>query len=153
MAFLSDNDWIEYINVINEFASDASQESIIWKRSRGGLDRYQEDNPTERFDTITLKGLVLYNVFRTWPIDRDSETGMLDNQNCMVFLTNKVLNDLGYLNANGYFNFNHAADEFEIAGIKYRPAGDTQAAQAKPMLVQAFPLMTCIILTRHQIER
>lgn len=153
MAFLTDKDWLEYVEVINEFAQDASQESIIWHRSKGGLDRFQEDNKTERYDTIELKGLILYNVFRTWPIDRDSESGMLDNQNCMVFLTNKVLEDLGYLNTAGYFDFKHDTDWFEIAGIRYRPAGDTQAAQAKPLVEQKYPLMTCVILTRHQVDR
>ena len=153
MAHLTEQDWIDYISVINEFAEDAFQEAISWHRSRGGLDRYQEDNPTERFTQITLRGLVLYNVFRTWPIDRDSETGHLDNQNCVLILNNRVLQDLGYLNANGYFNFNSSADKFYISGIEYRAAGDTLAAQAKAIPTQNYPLLTCIILTRHEVAR
>ena len=153
MAFLSEQDWVDYINTINEFAEDAMQEVITWYRSRGGLDRYQEDNSTERFTQITLRGLMLYNVFRTWPIDRDSETGNLDNQNCVLILNNKALETLGYLGPNGYFNFNSSADKFYVAGIEYRAAGDTAAAQAKAIQTQSYPLLTFIILTRHEVSR
>lgn len=153
MAFLTDQDWVDYINAVNEFNEDAGQQPITWLRSKGGLDRFGEDNLSERFDTIELKGLILYNVFRTWPIDRNTESGALDNQNCMLFLNSKYLDSLGFLNSDGYIKLGRATDYFILSGIKYKPAGDTQAAQAKPVIQQKFPLMTCIILTRIGVER
>ena len=46
-------------------------------------------------------------------------------------ISRQYLNKLGYINEDGYFDFNWAEDRFIINGIPYRPSGDTNVSQAK----------------------
>lgn len=46
-------------------------------------------------------------------------------------ISKQYLADRGYLDSNGYFDFNWAEDRFIINGIPYRPTGDTNVSQAK----------------------
>ena len=46
-------------------------------------------------------------------------------------ISRQYLAEKGYLDSNGYFDFNWAEDRFIINGIPYRPTGDTNVSQAK----------------------
>lgn len=143
MAFIDPAVWQKYKDTINEFHEDAFQDSFIWRRSAGGIDRFAEDNLNEIFTDITLTGLAQYNYFRSWPLTKTAETGNLDNENLTMLINNKYLLDLGYMNAEGYFDFTEEADQFIFRGIKYRSFGNTHVSQAGDE-----PLLTMLILKR-----
>lgn len=123
--------WKRYKKVIDWFATQANQVTIIWHRFVPYLDRFGE-NTGARFIDVELPVLVKYNHFRDWPIAKNTETGQVDEESCELYLNKQQLKDLGYLNSNGYFNFNPEMDRFTLNGIKYRAQGDTEAAQGGP---------------------
>lgn len=139
MDEVGDTIWEEYKELIQVDAADTFfKDSIIWKRVDLFLDENGEDEIGKTFTDVSLECLIDYNDFRTWPLTRNTETGELDKQTAVVILSLKVLEDLGYLNGNGNFDFNSDEDRFEIDGVLYKPFGDTNTAQAKdkPLLFQ-----------------
>lgn len=123
--------WQKYKDVINDGHDTFNGATIVWHKSRGGLDRWGEDNETERFEQIMLKGLFVFNYFRTWPVTYTTETGELDRQSKVLMLNKKYLQDNGWLNAQGRLNYNAAADRFEYKGEFYKDAGYTELSQAQ----------------------
>lgn len=147
MSFLiPDSVWANYEDIINGIHEDFNQDDVIWERSRGGIDRDGEDNKTERFTNITLKALFQYNQTRVWPLTRFQEAGLLDKESEVIILNIKYLRDLGYINANGNFDYNQDSDRFVHKGIRYKSTGDTPLSQAKDK-----PLLVMIILTRESL--
>jgi hypothetical protein len=143
--FISDQEWEEYENTVNEFHQDAFQQSIIWKSSITVFNKDGEE--VNRYKDNNLKGLIHYNHFRSWPINGQTLTGQIDKQSCMLFLNNKYLNDNGYLDSGGNFNFNPGSDQFLIDNVLYRAKGDSGAAQTKDKNILHF-----IILQREETE-
>lgn len=146
MAFLSSADWQEYKDIINEFHEDANQEPIIWRRMTSNLHRYGEDGGETHVDT-NLLGLVQYNFFRSWPINKTTTTGELDKESCMLYLNIEYLRGLGFLTADEQFAFRPAEDRFLIDGKLYKAAGDSQAAQAHDENLLLF-----IVLKREETD-
>lgn len=147
MSYLiPDSTWANYESIINGIHEDFNQDDVTWKRSRGGIDRDGEDNSTERFSSITLKALFQYNAARVWPLTRFTDGGLLDKESEVIILNLKYLNDLGYINANGNFDYNQDSDRFIHKGITYKSTGDTPLSQAKDK-----PLLFMIILTRDSL--
>lgn len=146
MADLVDSPiWQEYQDLIGIDAADTFfQDEIIWKKAVPFLDEHGEDEIGEDFDDITLKCLVDYNDFRTWPITRNTGTGEIDKQTAVVLFTLKSLEDLNLLNSNGNFDYDADEDRFELDGILYKSAGDTNTAQA-----QDGPLLFQLVLERE----
>jgi len=140
-------DWENYKEVINDGHDTFNKEIIVWRRSKGGIDRYNEDTLTERFDSINLECLLNFNVFRTWPSFQTTESGELDRQTLAVYLNIKYLDGLGYLSNNNRLDFQPDADRFVYDGIVYKASGDTKASQA-----QDEPLHYIIILKREEIS-
>lgn len=138
-------DWDEYINVLNEYHQDAFQQDIIWNRKVVINDTNGEDS-NERTLDIALKGLVGYNHFRSWPINKVSEAGELDKESLIVYFNLEYLNSLGYTNARGQFKFNPGTDKFTLRGVTYKPLGDSEAAQAHDK-----PVFCFIILKREEL--
>ena len=131
--------WEDYKELIGIDAADTFfQDEIIWKKANPFLDKHGEDEIGETFVDVILKCLVDYNDFRTWPITRNTETGEIDKQTAVVIFSLKTLKDLGFLNANGNFDYDSDEDRFELDGILYKSMGDTNTAQAQnePLLFQ-----------------
>lgn len=145
MKNMTPKQWKMHIDTINDFHEDAFQQDIIWVNNITTLSKHGEDNNIKS-RTINLKGLVYYNVFRSWPIDQGTDSGDLDKQSCMIYLNKKWLEENGYLNNDGEFAFNPDHDRFIIKGNKYFPSGDSDVAQAYDN-----PLLVFIILKRDQI--
>ena len=143
---ISAANWANYKAIINDAHDTFNQQSIVWLKSKGGLDRDGEDNLTEQFDSITLKALVQYNHFRTWPTDITTEAGKIDGQTELLIFNVKYLKDLGYINANGNFDYDSAADRFKHNEVIYKSAGESFISQA-----QDEPLLLQIILQREEI--
>jgi len=144
MSFLSDLDWQGYIDIINEFHEDAFQEVIHWKSIINKYDRFGEDGG-EVTEDIPLRGLVQYNYFRNWPINKPTTTGEIDKESIIVYFNNNYLDGLGYLDSFGKFKFNQGRDMFVIRDITYKPSGESQIAQAK-----GTPILHFIILKREE---
>ncbi len=102
MNGISDAQWGVYKNIINNAHNFFNQDEITWVRDNRGLQRYGEDDGNlKNTDTITLKCLINYNVYRSWPMTKESESGTIDKESIAVLFNKKYLNDLGYINANG----------------------------------------------------
>jgi hypothetical protein len=145
MSFLTSADWALYTNTINQASDTFNKELITWHSLTKRINRMGEDNPTSQtFTNITLEVLVQYNVFRTWPINKETKTGDLDKESILVIVNKQYLSDLGYLNNAGYFEFRPDEDRFSLHGKTYRCAGDTPASQTN-----TDPLLFYIIMERE----
>ena len=124
--------------VHNRFAESMAQESVEWYKDTPTSVPLFNEGEKNLAPAVTLKGLVGYNVFRTWPITKQSPEGELDNQNLVVYFYLDYLNELGYTNEHNYFVFNPSKDRFVIRGMRYKCEGHTQAAQIgdSPLLIQ-----------------
>lgn len=74
---------------------------------------------------------MLLQCFRNWPINKATVSGELDDENLSILISKNYIEQIGYLNQEGYWNFNWSEDRFVINGIVYKPSGDTQVSQAK----------------------
>lgn len=153
MAKVRQSAWDAFRKAVNDFAEDAFQQPITWKRSLGGLDRYGEDNLDENFENIELRVLSQYNYFRAWPLNKLTETGALDGQSLAVFFNKQVLLTLGYIDANGNFMINEQADYFILNGIKHKPSGTTDVSQAKEETGDKDgAILTMLVLRRLHVD-
>lgn len=146
MYWMKPEDWQMHIDAINNWHNDAFQEDIIWHKNIVNRNYHGEDYGYN-YDDITLKGLVNYNFFRTWPIDQMTDTGEIDKQSCVLMMNLKYLESRGFLNENQQFDFNPGDDKFTINGVLHVASGDSHISQAFND-----PLMCFIILKREEIE-
>lgn len=133
--FVPKKEWDKYEAIINGFVEqDAGLQSFLWLRTISGNKRFVlpqihgEDTPNE-YTPIKLKGLFHYNFLRTWPFDITTPTGTHDNADVVLYITKKILGDLGYLDKYGRWDFDEVTDRFILQGQLYRPAGNTSVAQ------------------------
>lgn len=144
--YLTPQEWLEYETAINNFQEDAFRQVITWNRCIRALNTDGNDSQP-LYKEATLKGLIQYNDFRSWPINADTPTGEVDKESILVFLNNKFLDDNGFLNAHGQFNFKPSLDKFIINGIRYKSKGDSQTAQSF-----SSPLLHFMVLLRDYTE-
>lgn len=129
--FISDKAWEKYKSIVQDFLDiDAGRQRIVWAKHVNQMLSHGEDY-TPHYYRIEIEALCFYNAFRNWPINQSTITGELDEENLSILISKKYLEDHGYLNSNGYWDFNWVEDRFIINGIEYRPSGDTQVSQAK----------------------
>lgn len=145
MDLLSAADYAQVTQAINDASDSFNKDPVIWKRNVFRLSR-DGDDPLEQFEDIQLYGLINNNDFRTWPITVNTESGQLDVQSQFLMLNLKHLTTLGYMNTQGYFDFDREADRFIHKGITYKPAGDTLISQ-----VNGEYLHIGIILKREEL--
>jgi hypothetical protein len=137
--------WDKYKAVINGLAQTLFHgDEITWMRLVQGID-YNGEADGYQYEPIQLKCLIGYNDFRTWPIDRASESGTIDTQSMYVILNKKYLLDNGYLNDHGHLAYKPNKDYFVKEGIEYEDSGDTSVAQAGNE-----PILFYIILKRRE---
>lgn len=123
--------WDRYKQIIQDFMdTDAGRQSITWAKAVKQLLSHAEDTIPKYYNK-PIEALCYYNAFRNWPINKATSTGELDDENLSIMVSRKYLEERGYLNKNGYWDFDWAEDRFVINGICYRPTGDTQVSQAK----------------------
>jgi hypothetical protein len=130
MDLIGSNNWNRFKSVIRSAHDTFNGATVIWHRSVAGLDRWKEDNTTEQFELITLKALFQFNDFRTWPVTFTTETGKMDKESKVMWLNRQYLQEMGYLNASGEFDYNPGADRFEYNGVMYFDMGYTEISQA-----------------------
>lgn len=131
MPKVSNKAWSKYKRIVQNFLDqDSGRQKIIWASHIDQILSYGEDSlPQYVFNVI--EALCYYNAFRNWPINKSSVSGEQDEENLSIMISRQYLADKGYLDPNGYFDFNWAEDRFIINGIPYRPTGDTNVSQAK----------------------
>jgi hypothetical protein len=137
--------WQLYKDLMRDAQETFAKQTITWLRSRGGLDRFAEDNVTERFDTITLEVLIQYNIFRTWPITATSDQGQIDKESVVIYMNKEYLEENNWLTTNNNFKLDAAADRFIIDGITHIAMGNTDVAQD-----HSDPLWVIVILKRDK---
>lgn len=137
--------WAMYKQLMRDAQETFGKKTITWKKMVSGLDRFGEDNPTSTFNTITLEVLLQYNVFRTWPLDANSDLGKVDKESVMVIINREYLEENNWLTANGNLAFDAGKDRFIIDGITYKCDGFTDTSQD-----QTDPLWTSLILLRDK---
>ena len=131
MPKVSNKAWSKYKRTVQNFLDqDSGRQKIIWASHIDQILSYGEDSlPQYVFNVI--EALCYNNAFRNWPINKSSVSGEQDEENLSIMISKQYLADRGYLDSNGYFDFNWAEDRFIINGIPYRPTGDTNVSQAK----------------------
>lgn len=130
-SLVPNKSWDRYKKIITSFMNvDAGRQTIIWAKNVNQLLTHGEDY-TPMYHRIEIEALCYYNAFRNWPIDKPTISGELDEENLSILVTTDYIQQIGYLNAEGYWDFNWSMDRFVINGIVYKPSGDTQVAQAK----------------------
>lgn len=129
--FVRNKSWERYKSIIRQFIDvDAGRQTITWaKRIMQPMTHGEDYNPV--YQNIQIEALCYYNSFRNWPINKETVTGELDDENLSIMVTDSFLQSIGHLNSEGYWDFNWSEDRFIINGIIYKPSGDTQVAQAK----------------------
>lgn len=134
---ITDAEWQKYRDIINGIHDDFNQDTIVWRRYTKSIPRYFEEAKVFSEDVL-LECLIQYNYFRTWPLTKFTLEGEIDQQNMLVYLNIQYLQNNGYINAQGYFDFNADKDRFIHNGYEYKCEGDTPVAQAKdiPLLIQ-----------------
>ena len=131
MVKVSNKAWAKYKRIVQDFLDeDAGKQKIIWAKHIDQMLSHGEDYLSQ-YHYIEIEVLCYYNAFRNWPINESTTSGELDEENLSIMISRQYLNKLGYINENGYFDFNWAEDRFIINGIPYRPSGDTNVSQAK----------------------
>lgn len=142
---LSDSAWARYSKIISDFMDvDVGLQPILWKRFVDHPLAWGEDVGDTYVD-IELKGLIEYNAFRVWPMSRGTISGEMDGQSLAILISKAVLQEGGYLNEGGYWEFDGPRDLFIINGNPYKASGDTEVCQAKDT-----PLMFLVILKREK---
>jgi len=128
--------WQQYKNIINGFLNEASKEKLIWWRRKKTFDRFAEGGSVsyidnENYEKVELEVLMQYNFFRTWPNNKQTNTGTEDNTNMVAIINVQYLKDQGYWDIeNNYFDFDAGYDKFELDGFTLLPYGDSKVAQA-----------------------
>lgn len=142
MAFIKQSTWDRYRGIINSVHDDFNQETVTWLKYNPTLDRYGESSDNS-YTEIELKALVQYNIFRVWPMTDETIGGALDKENIVLYLNKDYLSEQGYLNTEGYLDFDPGKDIFTHMGQRYRASGETPISQA-----HSDPLFILIVLKR-----
>lgn len=138
MTQVSQAQWDAYKNIINNNAHDSFFNEILeWQRYVETFETFNEDKSSAPV-LVNLRCLMNFNTFRTWPVNKFDEVGVIDKNNIAVLFNRAYLSGLGYLTADGYFNFDPVRDRFRHRGVIYEPAGDVLSSQASddPLIIQ-----------------
>jgi len=139
-------DWTQYKQDIADFYEVVGLQLVTWHRFTFGIDREAEGDK-DNFTDVSIKALIQWNAFRTWPSTVPTPSGDIDKENAVMFLGIQYLEDNGWLDGNRYFNFNPGKDTFTIEGQLYSPFGDIKVAQAGDA-----GIMQMVILKREEKE-
>lgn len=144
MALISDSAWAKFASIQRKFHDSAMQEEVTWRRTVVSRQRFNDGE--DRTEDVILRGLIHYNHFRNWPINKLEATGEIDQESILLYLNEDYLEEQGLLDANKQFNFDQSLDRFIIEGLVYKPRGYSKAAQLKETTLLAF-----IILSREEL--
>ena len=136
--------WAMYKDTINTFHKSVGKQKIIWKRVVANIDRFGEGS-AEVYDNIELEVLMGYNDGRTWPVNKIDNQGIRDEESLWLYLNIAHLREQGYINSNGYLDFDPGLDRFLVQGIEYLGIGDISSSQT-----DTDPLYILLVLKRQE---
>ena len=143
MAFVKNKTWKRYKDIVNKFIdTDAGKQEFLWLHKIEQPSAFGEDAGIS-YVPIKLEGLFHYNYIKTWANNRlrDSISGELQYDDQVLYISKNQLEERGYLNEYGYWDFNWAEDRFIVNGKVLQPGGDTQVAQAKDEALMFFVVL------------
>lgn len=144
---LNEATWNRYKSMVNKIHDQFNQDILIWRSwAPSVVDEFNEDKEETYTDT-ELKILLGYNVYRTWPMTNNQNSGGLDKQNMIALINVNYLKELGLTNQHNYLDFDPEKDMFIHRGVIYKGQGDTFIAQANNE-----PLLFQLILERQETE-
>lgn len=127
--FISDDTWAKFEEIISDFMdNDVGKQEIIWAKKIEIPSSFGEDDVHD-YAFNKLEVLCNYNAFRNWPINKETNSGELDQENLCILVSKRYLETNNFLNEGGYFDYNWAEDRFILHGIVYKPSGDTEISQ------------------------
>lgn len=127
--FIPDRVWEKFENIVNNFIeNDVGKQTIVWAKKIEVPSSFGEDS-SNKYLRRDIEVLCNYNAFRNWPINKDSISGELDQENLAIIISRNYLEKLGYINSESYIDLNWSEDRFILHGILYKPSGDTEIAQ------------------------
>ena len=89
--------WDRYKKIIRTFMDiDAGRQEITWAKHVDQLPTHAEDY-YQVYQPITIEALCYYNSFRNWPINKETVTGELDDENLSIMVTDSFIKSIGYL--------------------------------------------------------
>lgn len=142
---ISNKVWERYNKIISDFMDmDVGVQPILWKKFVNHPLSWGEDGGGSYIE-VQLKGLIEYNAFRVWPMNRGTTSGEVDGQSLAILVSKTTLQEAGYINSEGYWDFDGPRDLFIISGIPYKASGDTEVCQAKDS-----SLLFLVILKREK---
>lgn len=145
--FIPKKAWDKYSKIINDFVEkDAGLQPFLWLRTISGNQRYSlphehGEDASFQYTPIKMRGLFHYNYVKTWPYNYDTTAGTLDNTNMVLYITKNLLEEGGYLDKYGRWDFDNMSDRFILSGQVYKPAGDTSVAQANDNSLMMFVVL------------
>ena len=143
--YLTDKDWMNYKNVLNDFFNnDIGLQPIIWLKHQDIPPEFGED--VNSYIKVEINGLLHYNYIKLWPYNQPNVTGSDNNMYFAMYLSKSSLREQGHL-INEYIDLNPEQDRFIINNQVYKPSGDSDLAQSKDE-----PLWVFIILIRVDKE-
>ena len=148
---LSPGDWQLFVTAINDAGDTFNKMPITWHRFKnftGPANEFMEDVEVDgTYEDIELLCLFSDNYFHSWPITRKTDNGELDNQNTVAIFNRQYLEDAGYINSEGNFDFNEAMDRFIYNGMVYKSDGFTDMSQAEDQ-----KLLVMLILRKEEVN-
>ena len=130
MVAISNKKWQKYNRIVSDFLdNDSAKKPITWLKALKQPTLFSEDGIRDYY-SIPLEVLIADNSFRTWPINQTTPSGELDNQNLIIWVSKRYLEEKGHINESGYLDFDRSLDRFIIDGLVYKSSGDTLVAQA-----------------------
>jgi hypothetical protein len=142
---LTEKQWELFRNTQRNHFETIGKSTLVWKRYKGNLERFQEDGETT--DTVQLNCLIQGNYFRVWDVNKNSQAGEVDHNSIVVLINKDYLAELGHLDAKRNFVFDTGRDKFILDGVMYQPQGDTPLSQAYDTNI-----LQMLILTREEAE-
>jgi hypothetical protein len=134
----------DFLKVHRDGHDTFEQKEITWVRNITHTNRFMESDDDNGTISIPLKVQCNYNYMRSWPITRTTEAGELDRQSMQVLINKSYLRELGYINANDFFDYSPDFDRFIIDGMIHKPMGDTSVSQ-----VDSSDVLIVIVMQRQ----
>lgn len=144
-SLLTDAEWDDFKGTIFEAHETFNNDILTWRRRLYFIDPYNEDPNTAGWDDIPLNVYLIGNYFRSWPITELQPYGDIDKESMGVLINRQYLENSGYINSYGKFNFSPGDDRFLWNGITHKCMGWVDVSQAKDEM-----LMVMLILVREE---
>ena len=78
----------------------------------------------------SINCLIIYNAYRTWPINTGTVSGELDKETITLLFSKRLLSSKGLIDDTGKVIIDITRDRFYVDGNMYVSSGDSASSQA-----------------------